>query len=764
MSPIDEKDYDLAISYFTNGNINAAELVSKKIISANKNHAFALGLLGLIELMRNELDSAYRSLTKAIKLRPDIAAFYNNLGEVHRRREEFQMAHDCFRAALSLSPENPDVLCNVGGVLLALDRVEEAKLVLQEAHRLGPNSSQVQKLFGDLCIRQKKYSDAVIFFSKALVLDSRNIGAMVNLSICFEEIGDLQRARDCLERTLQLDPSNVDALCNFGNILQKERDFVGSVELYNRALVLDSSRAETHHNLSLALSELNRTGDAIASLMKAISIRPGYREARYLLGDIFAANGWTHEAREVFNSDPDRSVGMRIRAATLVPAIYQSEEAITVFRSQFDQVLDDLLSDDSLLLAEPVAEIRDTAFYLSYHGLNNRILKEKLAAMFAKACPSLLYEARHVCTPRNPSKPIKLGIISRYLYDHSIGKTTVGLVEHLSRETFNVYTIFIGKSRGDGIAERLKYCSDEVVELHDDLELARLQVESLELDILFYQDIGMEPFSYFLAFSRLARIQCTSFGHPDTTGIRNIDYFVSSDLFEGDCAKDHYSEKLFLLNGVGTLAYYHRSTEPPALADRSAFGLPNAGNIYLCAQSLFKLHPGFDSLMAGILRADPSSHIVLLVGSLPHLAALLQERWNASIPDVANRFVFVASRPYSEFLQLLKLAVVALDVPSFNGMNSSLDAFLMGTPVVTMPGYLQRTRHTFGMYKCMGIDECIATSPEEYVDICIRLGLDHTLRNYVKSRILENNHLLFEDKRVVSEFSRFFVEALTSVS
>ncbi len=39
------------------------------------------------------------------------------------------------------------------------------------------------------------------------------------------------------------------------------------------------------------------------------------------------------------------------------------------------------------------------------------------------------------------------------------------------------------------------------------------------LDILFYPDLGMTPLTYFLAFARLAPVQCVSWGHPVTTGI-----------------------------------------------------------------------------------------------------------------------------------------------------------------------------------------------------------------------------------------------------
>ena len=57
-------------------------------------------------------------------------------------------------------------------------------------------------------------------------------------------------------------------------------------------------------------------------------------------------------------------------------------------------------------------------------------------------------------------------------------------------------------------------------------------------------------------------------------------------------------------------------------------------------------------------------------------------------------------------------------------MNTSLEAFAVGTPVVTMPTALQRGRHTFGMYTRMGIDSCIARDAAHYVSIALELGTD----------------------------------------
>ncbi len=65
----------------------------------------------------------------------------------------------------------------------------------------------------------------------------------------------------------------------------------------------------------------------------------------------------------------------------------------------------------------------------------------------------------------------------------------------------------------------------------------------------------MDPFSYLLAFSRLAPVQCVTRGHPDTTGILNIDYFISCEDFETEGAEMQYSESLVRMTNIPNYFY-----------------------------------------------------------------------------------------------------------------------------------------------------------------------------------------------------------------
>ena len=125
----------------------------------------------------------------------------------------------------------------------------------------------------------------------------------------------------------------------------------------------------------------------------------------------------------------------------------------------------------------------------------------------------------------------------------------------------------------------------------------------------------MNSMAYFLLFSRLSRRTAIFWGHAVTSGVSQFDtvpdeatgggdYFVSSTLFEPkDGGQDDYSEQLYLMRSMTT-----RFLPPvqPRLSLEIEDVLPGIANmrLYLVPQTLYKLHPDFDGLLASILRRD----------------------------------------------------------------------------------------------------------------------------------------------------------------
>lgn len=654
-----------------------------------------------------------------------------------------------------------DTWYTLGVVNHHLGVLDEAARCYEKALGLNPNHPDALYWLGNLRLKGGDQEGAIRCYRKALLANPRHEAATRNLGATLQDLQRSGEAIDCYRRFLEQGVASAAVYFNLGNAFFDSGVRDKAIAAYRQALALNPAYVNANINLGIAFDESGDLDGAGTQYEKALAAEPGSAVACRLLGAVLAEQGKPEEAmaryRQALSLAPHDA--LRLRLAMLLPAIPASLDALREWRGRFESEIA-RLEEAPVALTDPAAEISGTNFYLSYHGLNNRELHRRVASLYERACPALLWTAPHCAEPKPRRGKIRVGFISRHLYDHSIGKTTRGLVAKLSREQFEVYSLFAPPSREDAISKSIRASSDRAVALPRSLEASRRLVAELELDILFYQDIGMEPFTYFLAFSRLAPVQCVSFGHPDTTGIGNMDYFISNDLFETAGAEQHYSERLFLLRDLGSLAYYYRPRPPELMKRREDFGLPAGASLYLCPQTLFKVHPEFDALLAGILRADPRGLVVLIRSKVSNWVELLAARFRRAMPDVAERIVFVPAQDLGGFLNLLALADVVLDTPHFNGMNSSLETFAVGTPIVTLPTALQRGRHTAGMYRKMDFGECVAADPDDYVRIAVKLGTGEDYRRYASNEILRRNEVLFEDLRVVREFERCFLETV----
>lgn len=524
--------------------------------------------------------------------------------------------------------------------------------------------------------------------------------------------GDVADTEERLGAVLADDPRHIDALSDLGALRQSLGRHEEAIVLYESALAVDAKHLRALRNLARAQQHLDRLEQASATLRKLATLDPA-ESAAYLIRD----------ALLVHKVAPDGEYALAIR-----------------------RTIADKLAGIRAGGARMTAPLRfpSTYFPLSYHGIANKALLQSLAATHLAACPGLAWQAPHIAAWRPPQRA-RVGFASHFFRGHSIGNTSRGLIRELDRDAYEVVLVRLGGTRPDAISEEIDRSADRVLAVpYHDLETARRSIAALSLDILFYQDIGLEPLSHLLAFSRLAPVQLTSFGHPDTTGIDSVDYYLSSDCYEPDGAQEHYAERLVLVPGAGTLSYYFRPP-PPSGRRRGDFGLRDDEHAYLCAQALFKIHPDMDDIFAGIARADPAAKVVLIDPQDEELRPALERR----LGPLMRRILFLPAMRYEDFLSLLARADVILDTLHFNGQNTSLEAFAVGTPVVTLPGALQRGRHTAGMYRAMGFADLVATSRDDYVARAVRVATDPAFSARCRERIAATRDVLYENEAFV---------------
>src|SRR5262249_41317201 len=167
-------------------------------------------------------------------------------------------------------------------------------------------------------------------------------------------------------------------------------------------------------------------------------------------------------------------------------------------------------------------------FYLAYQGECDKELRRALAGLYRAPMTA---RVAPVTTGRGEGRvasgrKIKVAFISSYFTEHTVGRLTQSLVAHLSRDRLSI-TVLSAATRPDSITEFFREYADQFITVPANLPAARRLIADLALDVLFYTDIGMHTFTDTLAYSRLAPVQCTTWGHPETTGLPTIDYFIS---------------------------------------------------------------------------------------------------------------------------------------------------------------------------------------------------------------------------------------------
>ncbi len=739
------------------GRLDEAAASLGQAIALNPEYAKAHNNLGNVLLAQGRIDDAVASYHEALSIAPGNADTHANLGTALHQQGHWDEAAASYHEALALNPDYAEAHTSLGNTLQKTDRLEEAIASHRKALVLKPDFAEAHSNLGNAFRELGKLEDAAASYHEAVALKPDYAEAHGNLGHVFRDLGKLDDAAASYRKALALKPDDAEAQYNLGITLHDLGKVEEAEPCFHQAIVLKPDFAEAHHNLGVALQDLGKVDEAVPCYQKAVALKPDFAGAHKNLAnalrDLGDVNGAVEHINLALSHEPDKD-GWRINKALLLPVIPSSQEDIQTHRDALAKAVT-ALTNQNLTVSNLVSDVGSANFYLAYHGLNNRSLMRDIAEMYIAACPKLTYEAKHCRSGRKEEKDVlRIGFLSSYLQNHTVGKLTRGIIENFSRELFEVI-VFRPPGKKDHISGVIDRAADKVVSLHKELERDWKIIEKEELDILFYLDIGMDPYTYFLSFARLAPVQAVSWGHPDTTGIPNIDYFISSEHLEIPDAASHYTEQLIRLPNLPT--YYFRPEVPEKKFDHGDFGLPDEGRFYVCPQPLFKFHPQFDDILGELLRRDPDGRLVLIddkVGG--YWKRLLCERFNRAFPDVVDHVIFVPQMPHEKYLGLLTLADALLDIPTFSGGNSSLEAFAVSAPIVTWPQDFMRSRVTAAFYKQMGLNELIATDGESYLATALRLAQDVDFKRRMQTEINANAHKLYERHESVREMETFF--------
>ena len=234
------------INIYTQGLLKKALSECNKMLKTFPHSVILYNILGASQVGLRQFDAAIVSYKKALKIKPDYAEAYYNMGIALDNKDDQEASIKSYEQAIKFNPQYADAYNNMG-----------------------------------LAMNHKGFHDAAIAsYKKAISINPDDAQLYNNMGNTLKDKGDLKAAIQNYRQAVSIKADFADAYNNMGSALIGKGDSEAAVECYRKALEINPNFAEGYNNLGVALRYSSFPGKALDNYSKALEMNPDYTDAK----------------------------------------------------------------------------------------------------------------------------------------------------------------------------------------------------------------------------------------------------------------------------------------------------------------------------------------------------------------------------------------------------------------------------------------------------------------------------------------------------
>ncbi|MCB1049499.1 MAG: tetratricopeptide repeat protein [Acidobacteria bacterium] len=660
---------------------------------------------------------------------------------------QWNQAYDAIERFLQHNPPHPDAFNLLAAIWRARGNFQQAEQALLRAQNLAPDDALITVNLAFLRMENQQLPSALETCLKATQLDPQFAPAFALLGSLNLQLGHIERAKPALERALALDPQMPDAWNYLGILHRQNGDFDAAESCFKTCLERQPQHLAGLNNLGILYLHQDRATEAKHVLEQASQFHPQSPEVWAHLGQTYQLLNENTAAARAYQQasalEPENPLA-RWREANLCPIIPEGEASINSWRRRYAAKLGALPELDLDQLGQRlIGSQAQLPFHLLYHGKSNLTLRR---SYFSKI------KVADTFVPRARKGPLRIGFLVTSGHESIFLTCTRGLIDQWDPQKAQLVLIGAPGSREMLLPDGPK-SSVTWLELPAHLPHAIDTLRHQNLDLIYFWEIGSDAFNFFLPQFRVAPVQVTSWGTPESTAMAAVDAFLSCSPWHH--AEEPFHERLVLLDRIP--AYFSRPPEPDPI-DLNKLGIDPKRPFVFCPQSPFKLHPDFDPTLAYLADTEPDLQIVLSQGSQPAWTEFLRRRLLAKWPQDRQPPHFVPRLALPQFLFLAQSAAAVLDSFYFTGGASSYQMLAAGIPIITWPGQSIRSRFTYAYYRQMCVLDGVVDSVDLYQKKVLAWIHHPEQRKVLSDQLLAQRHTWLEDEGAARQFQQTLID------
>lgn len=594
----------------------------------------------------------------------------------------------------------------------------EARTILEELLAIAPTDPQLRYDLGMICMELHDNPAASIHFGELVLLQPDFLEGRMLLGMTYAELGRHEEAIHSLRAVLAVCPDV----------------------------------PEIHHRLGLSLADRHRYEEAYREYQEVLRLAPDHVGVLCSLGVLFTTTGQIGEARnfllQALSKDP-KAVNI-LNNLGRVSKIGHADESLQWFQKGLD------IEPENPSL---------TSNYLYTLNYIPDLSPEFIAAKYREYAPRAFHPPAGWQTAETGSRPVgnvlRIGYLSADFYGHSVAFFIEPIIQHHDNSRFEIF-FYYNRTVSDATTERLKELGQGwrcIYGLSDEM-VARM-IEHDQIDVLV--DLSGHTSGHRLGVFALrpAPVQASWIGHPNTTGLPQMDYYLTDNWCDPPGMTDHlYSEQLYRLPRV--FCCYQPPTEYPPVASVPSV---TSGFITLgCFNSMAKINSQLISWWAQILDSLPGSKIFIKGPALDDQGtrAELYECFTKCGIHTDRLIVQGVTNTREEHLARYAMVDIALDTYPYHGTTTTCEALWMGVPVITLAGRTHVSRVGVSLLHAVGLEDLIALTPEEYISKAVVIARDQGRLKELREdlRQLVSRSSLMDARGVTKELEDAFISML----
>jgi predicted O-linked N-acetylglucosamine transferase (SPINDLY family) len=613
--------------------------------------------------------------------------------------EQFQAgnleaARTSFTRVLTLDPLHAQAHYMLSTIARHHGDLESALGLAQRAISLEPTNSDFHFGLGGIYASQRRLAEAIRSYQEAVRLNPEIPEWRLELAAMLIRAGRLDEAMAVYEAGRVAGPPDARAYFDLGEALLKRRQLNEAEQVLQQAAIMAPGSGGIQFYLAIACREQDRLMDAETAARRAITLAPDMPQGWFALGSVLT------------------------RQAKHVDAVEHYREAISLL-PEYEAARDGLLCTMNYSEHWSAREIYDAHV--------------EWGRRFRKVEPTAVAFSRRAASHR-----IRVGYLSPDYRQHPVSHFIEPVLRHHDRGRFEIFC-YHSDAREDPVTTRLRGWVENWRSLGgaSDAELENV-LRGDGLDILVELSGHTDGHRLGVLARRIAPIQITYLGYPNTTGLAAIDYRITDGRADPPGESDGlHVEKLVRL--PKTFLCY----TPPEIAGSFRPGpLRRNGYVTFCSFNNFrKISPTCITLWARVLSSTPNSKLLIKTFGLqePALRASLLEQLERAGAKSDRVSIAAATQSHRDHMEAYGEADVALDTFPYNGTTTTFDALWMGVPVITLAGDRHSSRVGLSILSTLGLTEFAAQTPDQYVAAAVQLAGDpgklEQLRGSLRERL-----------------------------